>query len=55
VPEKSLEMRHFQASRIWRSQGRPLPGVPESLGMEEMGKNGSNGRSWEYNSAGQEA
>ena len=34
VPEKSLEMRHFQASRIWRSQGRPLPGVP----LEEVGK-----------------
>jgi len=38
VYEKSLEMRHFRVLRIRRSQSWPLPGPPQSLGMERMKK-----------------
>ena len=45
--EKSLEMRHFRFFRSRRRQNWPLPGRPESLGMERMKKrNGSNGGVW---------
>jgi uncharacterized protein YecE (DUF72 family) len=34
--EKSLEMSHFRVFRTRRRQSWPLPGLPESLGMERM-------------------
>jgi hypothetical protein len=38
VYEESLEMRHSRVLRTRRSQSWPLPGPPQSLGMERMKK-----------------
>lgn len=39
--EKSLSMRHFRFFQNRRRQSWPLPGRPESLGMEGMNQTDS--------------